>query len=203
VPTVLLVRHGHTTLNSEKHGERLRGWLDLALTHEGKADARRAGQELKSHNVGHLVSSDLRRARQTAEIIGEQIGVKPEVNEGLRPWNVGRLAGKRVEDIREEMEHYQHHPTDVVPEGESFNDFYERWERELMALLKRAESHPDKAVVALTHVRNLLTAPHILAGDDRGPIKVIGKPHPAPGTITPVTKVNGKWRIDTSGFGSG
>jgi len=196
-PTVLLVRHGHTKLNSEK-GERLRGWLDIPLTLEGRADAERAGERLKSQNVGHLVSSDLRRARETAHIIGEKVGKEPAVNKALRPWNVGEMAGKRIEDIRDELQHYQNNPGDAPPGGESFRSFYERWEKELLELLKKAEAEPGKTVVALTHVRNLLTAPHILAGDEPRGVRVVETPHPSPGRITPVVKKNGKWRIDKS-----
>ena len=110
--TVLLVRHGQTRLNSE-HGERLRGWLDLPLTRRGREDAAAAGEQLKDYDVAALFSSDLRRARQSAQIIGEKIGVKPSANPKLRPWNVGELAGKLVSDIREEMDFYQKHPDQI------------------------------------------------------------------------------------------
>ncbi len=206
VPTVLLVRHGQTRLNSE-HGERLRGWLDLPLTRRGREDAAEAGEKLKDYDVAALFSSDLRRARQTARIIGEKIGVKPTENPKLRPWNVGDLAGKLVADVREEMDYYQKHPDKKTPGGESFESFYERWEQELLALLRKAEKlPPGQVVVALTHVRNLLTAPHILAGKPgptesaRGEIRVIGRPHPGTGELVAITKQNGKWVMDKSGF---
>ncbi len=199
VPTVLLVRHGQTKLNSEQ-GERLRGWLDLPLTKQGKEDAAGAGEELKDYDVAELFSSDLRRARQTAKIIGDTIGVKPTANPKLRPWNVGNLAGKLVSDIREDMDYYQKHPDKKVPGGESFESFYDRWEQELLALLRKAEKLPrGQVLVALTHVRNLLTAPHILAGE-RGPIRVIGRPHPSTGEVAAITKQNGKWVMDKSKF---
>jgi len=98
---IVLVRHGQAEHNvSDLNG----GWSQTSLTELGRvqahAAARRLSEELEGHSV-RLVSSDLRRARQTAEIIGEALGVAPEYVAGVREFNNGVAAGKTKQESRE------------------------------------------------------------------------------------------------------
>lgn len=72
-------------------------WTDWALTEEGLAQARRIGQNLAPEVVGKgyvLYTSDLLRARQTAEAIGEALGIAPVPADALRERNLGEAVGK-------------------------------------------------------------------------------------------------------------
>ena len=66
------------------------GWLDVHLADKGKDDAKKAGDFLKRISFDKIYSSDLIRARETAEIAIP--GCRYEISELLREINVGSLA---------------------------------------------------------------------------------------------------------------
>ncbi len=97
---IILVRHGESESNvSDLTG----GWTDTPLTELGfrqaEATARRLKGEL-SDQTCRIVSSDLRRAMQTAEVIGYALGVEPIPELGLREINNGVATGKTKEEVR-------------------------------------------------------------------------------------------------------
>jgi 2,3-bisphosphoglycerate-dependent phosphoglycerate mutase len=71
--TVTLLRHGESLWNREK---RFTGWIDVALTAHGIAQAERAGMLLAAHGFAFDVcfTSTLRRATETARIVLETMG---------------------------------------------------------------------------------------------------------------------------------
>lgn len=82
-------------------------WTDWDLSDRGIAQARMIGKNLKAflgENDAALYSSDLLRARHTAEIIGEALGLKPQLTSALRERNLGKCVGKSVAWLRENME---------------------------------------------------------------------------------------------------
>ena len=111
------MRHGETLWNREG---RLLGWTDLPLTPEGEAQAR-ALKGLLPPLPAH--SSDLVRARRTAELAG----FRPEATRALREIHFGALEGAPWEALepayKEALLRFQgFHP----PGGESLEDFQER-----------------------------------------------------------------------------
>ena len=66
---LILVRHGHTPLNGHGKDERLRAWLDIPLDDQGMREGEEIAEKLSHLDVTGIYSSDLRRARQTAEMI--------------------------------------------------------------------------------------------------------------------------------------
>lgn len=82
-------------------------WTDWDLSDRGIAQARMIGKNLKAflgETDAALYSSDLLRARHTAEIIGEALGLKPQLTSALRERNLGKCVGKSVAWLRENME---------------------------------------------------------------------------------------------------
>ncbi len=78
-----------TELLLVRHGRPESGELDPPLNEEGVAQARSVARLLAREEVDAVVSSDLRRARQTAEIIGEATGHKVSATHpGLREWGL-------------------------------------------------------------------------------------------------------------------
>jgi len=63
--TAYFVRHGQTMLN---HYNKVQGWIDSPLTAKGRADAKRAGQQLSNIPLAAAYSSDSGRAIETARI---------------------------------------------------------------------------------------------------------------------------------------
>lgn len=151
---VYIVRHGATKLNNQTDmsEDRIRGWTDVPLADSGRVEARKAGLKLKSKGVQAIVSSDLSRAHETAQIIGKIVGVKPTATKGLRPWDLGAFAGCSTKDCLPKIAEYaQSKPDEPVPKGESFNQFKER---AFAGLADALEAHPGKVLVIVTHHRD-------------------------------------------------
>jgi broad specificity phosphatase PhoE len=189
---LILVRHGKTVLNSVDREERLRGWMDIPLDQQGLQEAEETAERLAQHPVTHIYSSDLHRARQTAEAVVKMTTAPVVHTSELRPWNLGTLAGQRVKDILPILQQLELEPDMPAPGGESFVDFCERYSAKLKELLDIA-SRTTGCIVAVTHVRNLLAAPVLLHGGDRRHIPVKGGPKT--GSLVWVEKQGKEWHL--------
>ena len=138
--TLLLVRHGETDWNADG---RLQGQTDRPLSDFGRRQARELGEQLKDdelegEKLEAIYSSDLARARETAEIVGELLGVPVVLDADLREKDWGTWEGltaverDRVEFVGESTEEHQ--------------------ERILRALRRISERHSgDGRVLVVTH----------------------------------------------------
>jgi len=95
---VWFIRHGESVWNAEG---RWQGHADPPLTEQGRAQAERAAEELAGAGIALLVTSDLWRARETAEILGARLALAPVVEPGLREHDVGCWSGFRTHEIEE------------------------------------------------------------------------------------------------------
>ncbi|HET6964730.1 MAG TPA: histidine phosphatase family protein [Acidimicrobiales bacterium] len=101
---LVLVRHGRTRWNAEG---RFQGWADVPLDPEGRAQSERAAAELardlapERGATVRLVSSDLRRARETAAAIAAALGVTATAERDLREVDVGAWEGLTLDEVRE------------------------------------------------------------------------------------------------------
>ena len=150
--TIYLLRHGESEANVRRVFSN--GKLDLPLTALGREQAARAGRWLRDRGVTHVYSAPLLRARQTAAILAEQLGLdQPTVVTDLDEVRVGDL------DTRDDDEAWAHY--DVIfggwlsgddaarfPGGESFSEARLRY---AAALRRIAEAHPNGTVAAATH----------------------------------------------------
>jgi broad specificity phosphatase PhoE len=134
VTTLLLVRHGETDWNAEG---RLQGHTDRPLSEFGRRQARQLAEELADEPLDAIYASDLARARQTAEIVGERLDLPIVLDPELREKDWGTWEGlaaverDRVEFVGESTEAHQ--------------------ERILRALERIAEQHPAGHVLVVTH----------------------------------------------------
>src|ERR1700721_2002450 len=117
---LILVRHGKTVLNSHDDAGRLRGWMDVPLDEQGLREAEETAQRLAEYAVTQVYSSDLSRARKTAEAVERATNAAVTHTANLRPWNVGTLAGQGVKDILPILEQLEHDPSRPAPGGEFF-----------------------------------------------------------------------------------
>jgi len=92
VTTIFLIRHAENLANLTKEFSNRR--VDYSLTPKGILQAQQTGAYLSGRGVTHLFSSPLKRARETAEIIGARIGLPVMVSELLREVDVGDLEGQ-------------------------------------------------------------------------------------------------------------
>ena len=77
----MLIRHGQSTWNRD---HRIQGQLDPPLSDEGRRQAALVAARLAGRKFDGLYASDLKRALETAEVIGTAVGVRPEPTEALR-----------------------------------------------------------------------------------------------------------------------
>ncbi len=191
---LIIVRHGHTSLNVPGRDERLRGWLDIPLDEQGLQEAEETAERLAAYPVEAIFSSDLRRARQTAEMLRRRTHAHVAHATELRPWNLGVFCGQRVLDIIPFLNLLNHHPELAAPSGESFYQFYGRYSQQLTTMMNLA-AESSRNIVAVTHVRNLLATQTIIEHGDRDKVPVRGGP--STGAFTIVEKIDGVWRMTT------
>ena len=82
-------------------------WTDWELTEKGKQQADNIGRNLKAELDGKdfiMYSSDLMRAKQTAQIIAEHLSITPIYKSELKERNLGKCCGKSVQWLRENIE---------------------------------------------------------------------------------------------------
>lgn len=95
--SLLLARHGETDDNIPPI--RIQGSRDTPLNDQGREQAAALAELAAERGIGSLWASQLSRARETAEIVGGRIGLRPRVDarfdEGFR----GRLEGRLWEEV--------------------------------------------------------------------------------------------------------
>ena len=97
---VLLIRHGIPDWNSVG---RFQGHADVPLNDTGLAQAARMATQVAGYQPTRLLSSDLGRARQTAEFVAAACHLPIEVDARLREVNVGSWAGLDMETVGEQV----------------------------------------------------------------------------------------------------
>jgi broad specificity phosphatase PhoE len=144
-----LIRHAET--NWDRMGW-VQGHLDSPrLTRRGRQQARRVASLLVTKDVGVVYSSDLRRARTTADIIAERLGRPVVADSRLRERNFGKLEGSPTgAPTAETTGICGGRVTDVdarPPGGESIDDLALRC-RDFIDWLVELPRHGDVVVVA-------------------------------------------------------
>ncbi len=127
IGTLVLVRHGQSQWNLEN---RFTGWVDIPLTAEGEAEARRAGELLKGMHFDHAFTSALSRAQNTLRIILETTGqtdVPIDRDQALNERFYGDLQGLNKDETAakfgKEQVHIWRRSYDIPPpNGESLKD---------------------------------------------------------------------------------
>lgn len=102
---LLLARHGETDDNRDPI--RFQGFRDTPLNDVGREQAAKLAERLAGEAIVSLWSSDLRRASETAEIVGARLGLAPHLDPRLREANRGEWEGRLFKDVaREEPERF-------------------------------------------------------------------------------------------------
>jgi broad specificity phosphatase PhoE len=96
---IWLARHGETDANAEG---RVQGTIDPPLNERGREQARELAREAAPLGLRALYTSQLRRARETAEIVGAQLGLEPRVDERFAESDRGEWEGRLAADIRKD-----------------------------------------------------------------------------------------------------
>jgi broad specificity phosphatase PhoE len=172
--TLLLVRHGQTTWNAAR---RMQGQTDgIPLTELGHAQAAGAARELAPLGPGALVSSDLLRARQTAEHCARATGLTVATTPALREQGYGVLEGRPSRELWDVVDWTDPHW--AAEGGESLAQLYARVE----AYLREVAADPPAEVLALvTHGDTIRAAQSVVAGAGPAGLPAVTPPN---GSIT-------------------
>lgn len=152
VARIVLLRHGETEWNRE---DRWQGsGSDVPLNDRGRAQAAEVADVLAARDpCSALYSSDLRRALETARIVGERLGLEVRTDPAFREMSHGHWEGKTKAEILEiwaaEYHAFESDPRRVRrPGGDSYGDLARRlWP----ALDRLADRHPGERIVLVTH----------------------------------------------------
>ena len=96
---IFLARHGETTWNKDR---RFQGQLDVELNGTGREQARALAGIVEHEGFAAIYASPLARARETAEIVGEALGLVPRLDDRLRESDTGDWSGRYKDDIARE-----------------------------------------------------------------------------------------------------
>lgn len=148
--TIYIVRHGQTEWNllgkTQGHG-------NSDLTPKGIEQAELLADSMTKYPIDYIYSSDLGRAYQTAEIIGNKLNIEVEKTEALREMNFGTWEGRIIKDIIEEdpelYKMWRNEPhLAKIPQGETLSQIKERTD----AFIKEInEKYDGKHIVLVTH----------------------------------------------------
>lgn len=156
--TILLMRHGETAWNRER---RIMGDLDIPLSEQGRAQCLAAAELLHGFAVDRIVTSPLRRAAESAEILADRLGLPTTEEDRLVEVRFGDWQGKTYDEVGADPR-YQAFACDPVtsptPGGETVAAVQSRGLEGLRDLA------PTETVVFVTHgdlIRTILC--HFLA----------------------------------------
>ena len=191
--TVILVRHGESTWNE---AGRWQGQGDPPLSDTGREQARVVAQRLRGEPVAALYASDLRRAAETAEIIGQALGVRPQPEPRLRELDVGAWSGLTVEEIAErfpgQFQSWQNYE-DIRPGGGEM--FREMQQRAAVALEEISSAHPGQTVCLVTHGGIVYALRGHALGQELGAGLFRGLPPNLNTAVTTLQLRDGTWRV--------
>jgi broad specificity phosphatase PhoE len=97
IKRLVLIRPGETDWNRQG---RWQGWVAAPLNEHGWQQARKLAHFIRHIGMAALYSSDLRRARETAECLSEHIGYPAILDARLRERNIGLWQGLTLDEMR-------------------------------------------------------------------------------------------------------
>ncbi len=145
---LLLIRHGETDWN---RGGRFQGHADPPLNETGREQARALAQELADAQIDVVYTSDLARARETAEIVAAAIGTDVVALRELREIDVGEWQGLTWPEIEERFPEGARSWHDRGHGWETGETYEQLGERILRALRRIAADHPAQRVLVVGH----------------------------------------------------
>lgn len=167
---LLFIRHGESVANTEG---RLQGQMDSPLTHRGREQAHALARRLVHERwpVFSIHSSDLRRAAETAEILGTALGAPLLLDERLREHDVGVLTGLTRAEIEQQYPELWRMSRESrvwpdVPGEEGDDALHQR----VVSVLDHIRNtyDPEQAVAVVSHGRAMAMMLMHLLGIDPG-----------------------------------
>jgi broad specificity phosphatase PhoE len=155
---IFLIRHGETVDNAS----RIVQLPDSPLSPRGLAQAERLARRLAGHGLAAILSSDLARARTTAETVQRMTGAALTFEPLLHERNFGDIRGTAYADLGFDM----FEPDYAPPNGETWAVFHARVDR-AWARVQATAAATDGNLAVVTHglVCRSLAARHLVLAD--------------------------------------
>jgi probable phosphoglycerate mutase len=142
--TILLIRSGRTEYDCLG---RIQGTLDVPLSEDGRREVLSAASELidQQASISALYAGPCRSAQETAEILAQQLKLKPKTIDSLHNLNQGLWQGMLFDEVKSKQpkvyRQWQERPDTVCPpEGETLQEARERLRKALSKLARKHKS---------------------------------------------------------------
>lgn len=155
---LILVRHGETHWNKEGL---IQGCdSDIELNETGLKQAGKLAKFFENESITTILSSPLRRAISTAEVIAKHNGLSVGLDQGLRELKVGELEGMSISNLRTTfslflLQWWKEREATQLPNGESLVELQQRAWNVVERLLERYRTNPEQdenaTVVVVSH----------------------------------------------------
>lgn len=147
-----IIRHAESVAN----GKYLSGQIDVDLTERGEAQAAAIAAKLEEVPFDAVYTSDLTRARRTAEAILGKRDLQLQITKNLRERAFGSWEGLTFEDVEnqypKEWEEFKTQGFNVkIPDGEDFHAFYDRIVGEVTSIIEAYGADTDTKVCIVAH----------------------------------------------------
>jgi broad specificity phosphatase PhoE len=165
-PVVMTIRHGLTVLNRDR---RVGGRIDVPLIDAGRAQADEAGRSFAGTLLDVVVTSPLRRAIETAELVTGLPSDKFDIDELCTERSFGEMEGIDPAEVAVRFPHVKYLRIDGIgyslnpPGGESFDALHERAHRFVDRLLER---HAGAWIAVFSHQNFMQQLHGVLRGQD-------------------------------------
>lgn len=148
---VYLARHGETDWNLKGL---IQGHTDIPLNETGRQQALELAAAVKDKgiSINRIYSSDMKRARETAEIVAKELSVETRALKGIQEVNLGRWEGHTWKQVRELFPDeyqvwYENRRYEVPPEGESYEQVLQR----VVPVLSDIDLNEGENVLVVVH----------------------------------------------------
>jgi probable phosphoglycerate mutase len=185
--TFHLLRHGEHALQGRICAGRMDG---VGLAARGQSDIEAVAERLADAGIAAIYASPLQRTRETAEIVGRRLDLPINLHDDLVEVDFGEWTGQTFDEVRLDPRWHglvQHRTLSSIPGGESIRHVQRRVVEVLMEL---RESHPDDALVLVSHGDVIRAALAFALGM---PLDFYGRIEVATASLSTV-------RIDTAGI---
>ena len=148
---IIAIRHGETAWNVDT---RIQGHLDIPLNDTGLWQARQLARALADEPVAAIYTSDLQRARATAQAVADTTGAPLTPEPDLRERSFGHFQGRTFAQIEAELPdqamRWRKRDPEFIPGGggESLTMLRSRIEHTVNEL---ASQHPNEQIVLVAH----------------------------------------------------
>ena len=160
VTRVFMVRHGATVLSAE---DRFAGATDVALSDEGREQARRLAERLRDEKISAVFASPMSRTMDTAGILAEPHSLTVQPRDGFREISHGRWEQMTRHEVEkrfpEEAAEWEKDPYTFAPQGGESGLAVTA--RALPVLVELVREHAGKCILVVSHkgtIRLLLSS---------------------------------------------